>query len=177
MSIQRLRRLFAGLSPLLAAGSIPFTLAALTLVLVPKVSLSDDELPIRGGLAVNFTANQTSPGVFSIAAKGIGNTSRVGNLLFDLHKTIDFNNGSMQGTFVMTAENGDTLSGTYAGVIGQPDSKGFTTFSGQLAFTAGTGRLQDPRGTVSFTGLANLGTGQAVYSFKGAMSSPGSGGQ
>jgi hypothetical protein len=177
MRVLRLHRLFTGLSPLLAARSIAFTLAALTLVIAPKAALPDDELPIGGSLGVNFTANQTSPGVFTIVANGIGNTSHLGNFLFELHKTINFNDGSMQGTFVMTADNGDTLSGTYAGVLGQPDSKGFTTFSGLLTFTGGIGRFQNPKGAVSFTGLANVSTGQAVYSLKGGMSSPGSSGQ
>jgi hypothetical protein len=40
-----------------------------------------------GGLAVNFTATPTSPGVFSLVANGIGNMSHVGNVFFELHKT------------------------------------------------------------------------------------------
>ena len=77
----------------------------------------------------------------------------------------------------MTDENGDTLAGNYAGVINAPDSKGFAPFSGQLTLTTGTGRFQNVKGTVSFTALANLGTGQAVYSFRGGMLSADSGGQ
>lgn len=172
MKLSHLRRLFTGLKPFLAASSIPFTLALLTLGLAPRAALSSDDLPIEGSLAVNFTANQTAPGLFSLMANGIGNTSHVGNLSFELRKTINFNEGTMQGTFTMTTMNGDTLSGTYAGVISQPDSKGFAPFSGQLTLSVGTGRLARAKGTISFTSLANLGTGQAVYSLKGRMSYP-----
>jgi hypothetical protein len=83
----------------------------------------------------------------------------------------------MHGTFVITDEDGDTLSGTYSGVIAQPDSKGFDTFSGQLTFNGGTVRFRNAKGIVNFTGLANLGTGQAVYSLKGGLSSAGAGSQ
>jgi hypothetical protein len=126
---------------------------------------------------VNFTATPTAPGVFSVAANGIGSTSHAGNLFFALQKTVNFNNGTLQGTFTMTDENGDTLTGIYAGVISAPDSKGFAPFSGQLTITAGTNRFQKAKGTLSFTALSNLGTGQAVYSVKGGISFPGSGGE
>jgi hypothetical protein len=177
MRTLRLRRLFTGLPARLAAASFAVTLVALTLVLVPEAALSGDEAPLRAALTVNFTATPTSPGVFSLVANGIGNMSHVGNVFFGLHKTINFNDGTMHGTFVITAEDGDTLSGTYAGVIAQPDSKGFDTFSGQLTFTGGTGRFRNAKGIVSFTGLANLGTGQAVYSLKGGLSSAEAGSQ
>jgi hypothetical protein len=175
MKALRVPRRFSGLSPLLAAGSA-FTLAAFMLA-GPDAALADAALPMNGTFSVNFTATPTGPGIFSIAANGIGSTSHAGNLFFEVHKTVNFNDGTLQGTFTMTDENGDTLTGNYAGVISAPDSKGFAPFSGQLTFTAGTGRFQNVKGTVSFTALANLATGQAVYSVKGGMSFPGSGGQ
>lgn len=172
MKMLRFTRLSTGLSRFLAAGSIPFTLAALTLVLAPGAALAEDELPLKASLAVNFTASPTSSGVFAIVANGIGNMAHVGNILFNLHKSINFNDGTMLGTFVITAENGDTISGTYKGVIDAPDTKGFTTFGGQLTFTSGTGGFQAAKGTAAFAGLANLGTGQAVYSLQGSVSAP-----
>ena len=143
----------------------------------PIAAAADDAFPINGTLSVNFTATPTAPGIFSVVANGIGSTSHAGNLLFAVQKTINFNDGVMQGTFTMTAENGDTLTGNYAGVINPPDSKGFAPFSGQLTFTAGTGKFQNVKGIASFTALANLGTGQAVYSVRGGMSFASSGSQ
>ena len=175
MKSLRVPRLFAGLSPLLAAGSA-FTLAAFMLA-GPEAALADAALPMNGTFSVHFTATPKAPGIFSVTANGIGSTSHAGNLFFELHKTVNFDDGTLQGTFTMIAQNGDTLTGNYAGVISAPDSKGFAPFSGQLTFNAGTGRFQNVKGTVSFNALANLATGQAVYSVKGAMSFPGSGGQ
>jgi hypothetical protein len=175
MKALRVPRLFTGLSTLLAAGSA-FTLAALMLA-GPIAAGAHAALPVNGTFSVNFTATPAAPGTFSVVANGIGSTSHAGNLLFTLQKTINFNDGTMQGTFTMTDENGDTFSGNYAGVISPPNAKGFAPFSGLLTITAGTGRFQNVKGTVSFTALANLGTGQAVYSLQGGMSLARSGGQ
>jgi len=174
MKALRVPRLFTGLVRLLAAGSA-LTLTAFMLT-DPQAGLADTALPIDGTLSVNIMSAPTAPGIFSIVANGIGSTSHVGNLFFELHKTINFNDGTMLGTFTMTDENGDTLTGNYAGVINAPNSKGFALFSGQLTFTAGTGRFLNVTGTVSFSAMSNRGTGQAVYSFKGSISLPGSGG-
>jgi hypothetical protein len=175
MKALRVLRLFKGLRPVLAAGSI-FTLAAFTLI-GPNAALAEAALPIDGTFSVNFTATPASPGIYSVEAHGIGSTSHAGNLFFDLTKTVDFTNGTLQGNFKMTDETGDTITGTYAGVIRPPDSKLFAPFSGLLTLLAGTGRYQNVKGTVSFTALANMATAQAVYSFKGVMSFPGAGRQ
>jgi hypothetical protein len=172
MKTLRFGRLFRGLSRPLAAGSITFALAALLLAASPKAALADD-LPIQGVFSVNFTATPTAvPNVVSVLAHGIGNTSHTGDVFLTIQKTIDFKNGAMQGTFTMTAENGDTLAGNYSGVISPPDSKGFAPFSGQLTITGGSGQFGGAKGTASFNALANLLTGQAVYSVR-----PGSSGQ
>jgi hypothetical protein len=175
MKALRVPRLLTGLSPLLTAGSA-VTFGAL-MPADPETALADAALPMNGTFSVNFTSTPTAPGIFSVAANGIGGTSHAGNLFFELHKTVNFNDGTLQGTFTMTGESGDTLTGNYAGVISAPGSKGFASFGGQLTFTAGTGRFLNVKGTVSFTALANLATGQAVYSVEGGMLFPGSGGQ
>jgi hypothetical protein len=144
-------------------------LAAMTLTLTRSAALAVDGMPVEGILAVNFTTSQTSPGVFAVSANGIGNLTNVGNLSFQLQKTLDFTAKypTMLGTFTITAQNGDTLSGTYAGVISVPDSNGYAHFSGQIAVTDGTGRFQGASGSIGFTAYSN--SGVAAYSFKGVL--------
>jgi hypothetical protein len=148
-------------------------LAAMTLTFTHSAALADDGMPIEGPLGVSFTASPTSPGIFDFSANGMGNLSNVGYVSFQLQKTIDFTGKipTMVGTYTITAENGDTLTGTLAGTIGVPGSTGYNTFSGQITVTAGTGRFQSASGIVSFSGFSknNSGTGQAVYSFKGVL--------
>ena len=146
-------------------------LAATTLTFMQSAALADDGMPVEGILAVNFTSSPTSPGIIAISANGIGNLTNVGNLSFQLQKTLD-TTGKVplfSGTFTITAVNGDTLTGTYAAVGAAPDAGGFGTFSGQLTVTGGTGRFQSASGFIPFGAMANGGLGQAAYSFKGSL--------
>jgi hypothetical protein len=148
-------------------------LAAMSVAVAPKPALAADGMPVEGSLAVNFTGTPISPGMVSISANGIGELTNVGNLSFQLQKTLDttVKVPTFSGTFTITAENGDTLTGTYAGVTSGADSNGYGTFSGQITVTGGTGRFQNASGFVPFRALAysNAGVGQAVYSFKGVL--------
>jgi PEP-CTERM motif len=144
-------------------------LAAVTLTFMHSAAVADDGMPIEGILAVNFTSSPTSPGIIAISANGIGNLTNVGNLSFQLQKTLD-TTGKVplfSGTFTITAVNGDTLTGTAVGAA--PDAGGFGTFSGQITVTGGTGRFQSASGIVPFSAMANGGLGQAAYSFKGFL--------
>jgi hypothetical protein len=146
-------------------------LAAMTLTFMHSAALAEDGMPVEGILAVNFTSSPTSPGIIAISANGIGNLTNVGNLSFQLQKTLD-TTGKVplfSGTFTITAVNGDTLTGTYAAVSAAPDAGGFGTFSGQITVTGGTGRFQSASGIVPFSAIANGGLGQAAYSFKGFL--------
>ena len=146
-----------------------FAVAAMTLIITQSTALAGEGMPVEGILAVNFTRSTTSPGIFAVSANGIGNLSNVGNLSFQLQKTLDFTATipTMVGTFTITAANGDTVTGTYGGVITVPDSNGFAAFSGQITVTSGTGRFQGASGSVSFSACSN--NGVAAYSFKGVL--------
>ena len=148
-------------------------LAGMVLTLTHSAALADDGVPVEGILAVNIATSPTSPGIVAISANGIGKLTNVGNFSFQLQKTLDTTGKvpTFSGTFTMTAENGDTLTGTYAGVTSGADSNGFGTFSGQLTVTGGTGRFQTVSGFIPFSALSysNSGVGQAAYSFKGVL--------
>ena len=161
--------------------------AALTLLLLSKAVVADEVLPIQGTYGVTFTLTPEpgTTGVFLVKATGIGRTSHlgassIGNLgdsFLDITKTADTTSAppSLAGTFTITFESGDSLSGTLSGVFTfPPDSSGFGTFSGQFTFTGGTGQFAGAGGTASFTGLANFAKNQALYSFQGNLSLPGS---
>jgi hypothetical protein len=146
-------------------------LAAMTFAFTHSAALADDGVPVEGILAVNFTSSQTSPGIIAISANGVGRLTNVGNLSFQLQKTLDLTGKvpTYSGTFTITAANGDTLTGTYSAVTGPPDAAGYGTFSGQLAVTGGTGRFQSASGIIPFSAMANSGAGQAAYSLTGSL--------
>jgi hypothetical protein len=149
-------------------------LAALVLTLLPKAVAADEEVPIKGTYAVTFTLTPTSTsGVVSVTATGIGNTSHLGRSFIEINKTANLTATppSLAGTFKLTTQNGDSLSGALAGVFTLPDANGFSSFSGQFTFTGGSGPFQGASGSANFIGLANFGTHQAFYSFDGSLSS------
>jgi len=146
-------------------------LVAMTVAFTHSPALADDGVPVEGILAVNFTGSPTSPGIFAISANGVGRLTNVGNLSFQLQKTLDTTAKvpTYSGTFTITAANGDTLTGTYAAVGAPTDAAGYGTFSGQIAVTGGTGRFQGASGIIPFSAMANSGAGQAAYSLQGFL--------
>jgi hypothetical protein len=161
-------------------------------VFAPKAVLADDEGgPIAGSFAVSFmrpaapspvTGPYCANGGIPIEAQGIGSMPRLGPLFLTVKKcaTIVGLAVTYAGTFKMTAGNGDSLTGTYAGTQdnGLRDENGYVPFQGTLTFTGGTGSLSHASGTLSFTAVASpvsmgvtvpTANGMAFYLVQGNM--------
>lgn len=170
-------------------------LAAMTVALMPRAALADEGVPIKGTFSVSITSvtnvsacgtgdscitcitNSEAPGVY-VEAQGIGDTSKLDTLFFEVQKCANPAGGSFgtyAGTFTMTAPNGkDSLTGTYAGQnTNSRDAYGFLPFSGELTITGGTGKFDDARGRVRFTAVATNKNGTAFYAVEGTVSSRG----
>jgi hypothetical protein len=81
----------------------------------------------------------------------------------------------------MTADNGDTLTGTYAGTQEAANENGYGPFKGTLTVTRGTGRLRRARGALKFMAVgsptsvgvtAPTANGMAFYLVQGNMLFP-----
>ena len=99
------------------------------------------------------------PGNFSIEAQGIGRISGLGPMFLTVKKCSSDSDFTYAGTFKMTAGNGDTLNGTYAGTQSAGDENGFGPFQGTLTITGGTGRFRHARGGLTFTAVRDPGFG------------------
>jgi hypothetical protein len=76
------------------------------------------------------------------------------------------------GSFTITAANGDTLSGAYAGnITGFLDDVTATNVFA-AAVTGGTGRFAGATGSLAGTGQANLATFQEWRTFSGSVAVP-----
>jgi len=171
-------------------------LAIGVLALAPKAALADDHkgVPIKGSFAVSFmrpaapsavTGPYCAGGGIPIEAQGIGNVSKLGPLFMTVKKcaTVVGTAVTYVGTFKMTAGDGDTLHGTYAGTQDNSlrDENGYVPFQGTLTFTGGTGEFRHANGILSFTAVASpvsVGVtsptvnGMAYYLVTGEMLSP-----
>jgi hypothetical protein len=82
--------------------------------------------------------------------------------------------GVTDGSFTLTAANGDTLTGTYRGRVSTTGDPAVIAFADPGSITGGTGRFADARGTVTQSGVANLSTGEYTATLSGHVSSLGS---
>lgn len=189
-----LRNLISKRKPILISLGL-LALAATTIALMPKGALAEEGVPIKGTFSVTITlitspsscgtgdncitcvTNPQTPGVY-IEAQGIGDTSKLGALFFEVQKCLNPAGGlfgTYEGTFTMTAPNGkDSLTGTYTGKnTSALDPYNFVPFSGELKITGGTGKFDDARGSVRFTAVANGKNFMAFYAVEGSVLSRG----
>jgi hypothetical protein len=167
-------------------------LAAIAVALAPKSVFADDDhaVPITGTFtvstvspsAVDYCASDSTPiefrGGTPIEFRGIGNISKLGPMFLTVKKCATVIGGvqTFAGIFTMTAGNGDTLIGTYAGTrVGSPENGG-GQFQGTFTVTGGTGRLIHASGVLSWTAVTRPFTptvyGAAFYLVRGTMLSP-----
>ena len=147
-------------------------LAAIAVALAPKAVFADNDHAVRitgtftmatvSPSAVDYCASESTPiefrGGTPIEFRGIGNISKLGPLFLTVKKcaTVVGLAVTYAGTFTMTAGNGDSLHGTYAGTQDNSlrDENGYVPFQGTLTFTGGTGKFSHASGILSFTAVA-----------------------
>jgi hypothetical protein len=172
-------------------------LAVIAAVVAPNAVLADERVRLEGAFSVSAMYRSArdycapSGGDVSVEAQGIGNISGLGPLFLTVKKCFKIADATYAGTFKMTAGDGDTLIGTYAGKkdASLVDENGYFPFQGTLTITGGTGRFRHARGRLSFTGVASPGSvgvasqtvdgvtspttnAMAFYLVQGAMLSP-----
>ena len=136
-------------------------LTAVAVALAPAPVFAAESIPIDGTFTVSYMYPSAvdycapSGGNLSIEAQGIGRVSGLGAMFLTVKKCFAFADGTYAGRFMMTAGNGDTLTGTYAGTQRAGDENGFGPFDGTLTITGGTGRFRHASGRLSFTAVAS----------------------
>jgi hypothetical protein len=141
-------------------------LAAATLAAYP--AWASDQVPFQGTAEGATTSVSPAPAGIVLTVQANGNATHLGQ--FSREEVVLFNPlaGTLTGTVVFTAANGDQLSGTVAGGFVSP-----TTATGTYTFTGGTGRFANASGAADFI----LSTPDGVHfsvTFEGTLSSVGS---
>jgi len=136
--------------------------ALLAFGLAPKAGADEgsSDLPFRGVAAGSITG-VTPDGAIVVESTGqatyLGEYTRTEYLFFGP-------GGTISGTVVFTAANGDKLAADFSGGFSSP-----TTLEGTYAFTGGTGRFSDATGVASFEATTPDGIHVAI-SFEGEIS-------
>ena len=154
------------------AGALLVLLAALAL---PVQALAGGQVPLKGWDSGSFTlaADGCGPGVFAVVIDDAGKATHVGAYVYHADECFDGGAGTFSGTFTITAANGDSISGTYAGtVVGGAGELAF--YEQDAVITGGTGRFAGASGAFHLSGIANLASLESSQRIVGTVSSPGS---
>ena len=119
-----------------------------------------------------FTQDSCAAGLVPLRTHTTGTATLIGAYSFETQECFDNAMLTFSGSFTITAANGDTLSGAYAGnITGFLDEvTGANLFAATV--TRGTGRFAGATGRLSGTGQANLATFQESRRFSGTVAVP-----
>jgi hypothetical protein len=148
--IGTLRRRLGRASLLLVVG---------TALALPTQASAGSQVPLKGSDSGSFTltADGCGAGVFAVVVDDVGHATHLGMYAYQSNECFDPTTGAFSGTFTMTAANGDTISGTYAGVVASVvGDLGF--YEQDNVITSGTGRFAGASGGFHLSGIANLAT-------------------
>lgn len=135
--------------------------------------------PVEARSAVPFRALEVAQGALNVTGscgdtavviddEAAGTGTHVGRFEIAFVECFDFVAGTFTVEFVITAANGDTLEGTYAGGLTSE-----TTWEAEAQFTGGTGRFAGADGSATLHGT--IGADGYEQTWTGWISSPGHG--
>ncbi len=128
---------------------IALALVALAVLGLALPAPADDDLPFRGRADEVVTGVELVPGGLQLTADGVGEATHLGR--FTRHAVgVVHADGTVTGTVVFTAANGDQL---YADLDGAFTS--LTSIEGTYTFTGGTGRFEDASGDADFVAVTS----------------------
>ena len=151
--------------------------AALALLVLPALALpmqasAKDRLPLKGSESGTFQLlGPCDTGGVILEVTGSGHATRIGSYSARYRECLDPATGAVtQGTFTLTAANGDEVFGTYGGQAGPTDEPGVVAYEDPGVITGGTGRFAGAGGTMTTSGRANMATGEYTGTVTGSLS-------
>jgi hypothetical protein len=106
---------------------------------------------------------------------GMGRATSLGKYSLVAQELIHLDTLAVRGgSFALTAANGDTIHGTYAGQAAPGEVPGVISFKASGPVTGGTGWFAGATGRLAFTVSADLATGEFSETVSGTLAIPGS---
>ena len=142
-------------------------LLALIGVFGPHAVWASASVPFKGSAEGAIVSASPDPAGLLVTVIADGNATHLGRFSREEVLLLNPGTGTIAGTIVFTAANGDQLSGLVAGQFTSP-----TTVAGTYTFTGGTGRFENATGQADFS----LVTADGIHfnaEFTGILSSVG----
>jgi hypothetical protein len=153
------------------------TLGVLALLATSSTVLAKDQVPLKGSLTIVPTPGIPDVTNFPIRTQVrsiTGQVSHLGRSEGMITQHINLLNLSFQGSFVLYAANGDSITGNVTGQLSTTSDPNVLEVSEMIFITGGTGRFAGATGSATGEGQAFHNTGEADETFQGTISSPGS---
>jgi len=108
--------------------------------------------------------------IFHESIRGGGQATHLGRYAFAIEEAVNFLTASAVGSFVLTAANGDTVSGTFTG---QAQPGPLVVITEEATITGGTGRFAGATGSFVLDRVFDPVKRTTVGSLEGSVSSTG----
>ena len=147
-------------------------LLVLVALALPMYATAADQMPLNGSETGTFQLlGSCETGGLALEVTGTGHATFIGRYTGRYRECFDPATGAVtDGSFTLTAENGDTLYGTYAGQAVPAGAN--VSYDDPGVITGGTGRFTGASGNANTTGVANLATGEYRGTISGSVSTP-----
>ena len=136
-------------------------LLVLPALALPMQATAKDRLHLKGSETGTFRLLGPCEGGMTLEVTGTGHSTKLGRYSGRYRECFDPATGAVtDGTFTLTAANGDKVVGTFSGQARPTDDPAVVAYHDPGVITGGTGRFADAAGTMTTSGLANLATGE-----------------
>lgn len=158
-----------------AISAASLMLAALAAIWLAGPAAADMQVPFKGRLEAVVTRSPISPTLVSVVLDGGGNASHLGRFTFTAPHVVNLVTRLATGTYQFTAANGDMVFADFVGQATPTATPGVISIVEVATITGGTGRFAGATGGFTVKRLYDTVNGTTDGSFKGTISSPGSG--
>lgn len=153
-------------------------MVAMTLAPMTRAAGTSKQVPFKASFTTEFVASpDANPCILHVQHTGTGTASHLGRMTEVTNDQVaSFCTGTLSGTSVHYAANGDSVVVSFTGVLTSAIGNS-VTFEGTFTVIGGTGRFNGAtgggmfNGSATFTGL-NTGVGAVNY-YDGTISAPG----
>jgi hypothetical protein len=135
---------------------------------VRSTSLVAATVPFKGSCVTTSSAQPLGPGRLRILVLGACHFSQLGLTQFSADQIADFGAGTLSGSNVFVAANGDELYSVNSGSLAPPVAGSLAT-GGDVTFTGGTGRFTHASGYGHFAGTVDVAAQTGVNEWEGAL--------
>jgi hypothetical protein len=132
-------------------------------------SAGPHDVPLKGRLEGFYTLSFPGPLELAVTGEGTGNATQLGQFTFEYDELVDLTTGTGEGTYVLTAANGDTLTATWTGLGFPTSDPNVLSIIENATVTGGTGRFADAAGSFIVERLFNFTINSGPGAFEGTV--------